>query len=265
MVTGMSSDLADTVAVVTGAGRGIGRAIAMALGQAGADVVLAARSVDALEDVATELRSIGRRPLVVPTDLQESDSITALAEQTLEEFGVVDILVNNGGVGGPSAPVWDIDLAQWSETIAVNLTGTFLCCRAFLPSMIERGRGSIINIGSVTGKKPLLNRSAYAASKLALVGFTRTLATEAGPHGVRANLISPGGVRGERIEWVLARRAQSRGISVKEARAEIERESPLGRLVDPEEVANATVFLASDDASAITGEDLNVTSGTVMF
>lgn len=257
--------LENTVAVVTGAGRGIGRAIALAFGKAGSDVVLAARSIGALEAVAGEVEAMGRRALVVPMDLRDHNSIRALAERSLEEFGHVDTLVNNSGVAGPSAPAWEVELADWEETFAVNVTGAFLCCQAFLPAMIERGKGSIINIGSITGKRPLLNRSPYAASKLALVGFTRTLATEIGPHGIRVNLISPGAVEGDRIEWVFERQAESSGITAEEARADYESGSPLQRLVDPDDVANATVFLASDAAAAITGEDLNVNTGMVMY
>lgn len=255
----------DTVAVVTGAGRGIGRAIALALARAGADLVLAARSGDALEEVGAEVEAIGRSALVVPMDLRDHHSVRALAEQSLERFGHIDTLVNNSGVAGPSAPAWEVELADWEATFAVNVTGVFLCCQAFLPAMIERGKGSIVNIGSITGKRPLLNRSPYAASKLALVGFTRTLATEVGPHGIRVNLISPGAVEGDRIQWVFEKQAESRGVGVEEVRGDYEGESPLRRLVDADDVANATVFLASDAAAAITGEDLNVNTGIVMY
>ncbi len=257
--------LKDKIAVVTGGGRGIGRAIALAFAQEGADLVLAARSVDKLKETAAMVEKCGRRALVVPTDVTSEGDVANLRDRTLEHFGRVDILVNNSGVGGPSAPLWEIDPRDWDETFAVNVRGVYLCCRAFLPAMVARRSGVIVNIGSMTGKRPLMNRTPYAASKLALVGLTRTLAWEVGPYGIRVNVISPGPVEGERIEWVVRRLAEARGISAEEARRSLTEASPLGRFVRAEEVARAAVFLASDLASAITGEDLNVSAGIVMY
>ncbi len=257
--------LEDRVGVVTGGGRGIGRAIALAFAAEGADVVLAARSVDAMEDVADEIRSKGREALVVPTDLTDRGAAEKLANRTLERFERCDILVNNSGIGGPTAPLWEVDVAEWEETLAVNITGVFFCCKAFLPAMIDRGSGNVLNIGSITGKRPLLNRSPYATSKLALVGLTRTLAAEAGPHGIRVNLISPGAVEGERIEWVIEKQAEAQGVSSQQVREQFTNLSPLRRFVAADEVAAATVFLASDGAAGITGEDMNVNNGLVMY
>jgi NAD(P)-dependent dehydrogenase (short-subunit alcohol dehydrogenase family) len=257
--------LTDRVAVVTGAGRGIGRMIALALAGEGAQLVLAGRSADALEQTRKLAGDTGRDPLVVPTDITLLDQVDALARATLEAFGGVDVLVNNSGVGGPSAPLWEVDPADWEATMAVNVTGTYLCCRAFLPAMVARRSGSVVIIGSMTGKRPLVGRTPYAASKMALVGLARTLAAEAGPYGVRVNVISPGPVEGERIDWVIERQAEALGVTVEEARARFTGASPLGRLVPPEDVAAATVFLASDRAASITGEDLNVSAGIVMY
>ena len=257
--------LRDQVAVVTGAGRGIGRVIALGLAEEGAQVVLAGRSVDALEQTAKLAEDSGREPLVVGTDITRRDEVDALARATMHAFGRVDVLVNNSGVGGPSAPLWEVDPADWEATMAVNVTGTYLCCRAFLPAMVARRSGSVVIIGSMTGKRPLVGRTAYAASKMALVGLARTLAAEAGPYGVRVNVVSPGPVEGERIEWVIQRQAEALGVTVEEARARFTEASPLGRLVAPEDVAAATVFLASDRSASITGEDLNVSAGVVMY
>ncbi|MPZ73116.1 MAG: glucose 1-dehydrogenase [Nitriliruptorales bacterium] len=257
--------LEDHVAVVTGGARGIGREIALRLGREGADVALLARSVDAMEDVAAQLRDVGRRALVVPTDLRDPEAITAAAERTITEFGHVDTVVNNSGVGGPSAPLWEMALDDWEETFRVNVTGVYLVCKAFIPAMIEQRSGSIVIIGSVTGKRPLLNRTPYAASKLALVGLVRTLAHEVGPHGIRANVISPGGVEGERINWVIKQQAEGQGITQDEARAQFADASPLKRLVAPQDVANAVVFLASEQSAGITGEDMNVSAGLAMY
>jgi NAD(P)-dependent dehydrogenase (short-subunit alcohol dehydrogenase family) len=253
------------VAVVTGAGTGIGREISLRLAAEGADVVLTGRSTEAMAEVAELVRSAGRRALPVAMDLRDPASIEAAARAAEDEFGRVDVLVNNSGVGGPSQPMWEIDTEEWEETFRVNVTGTFLACKAFLPGMIARASGSVVVIGSMTGKRPLINRTPYAASKTALIGLVRTLAWELGPHGIRVNLVSPGPVEGERIKWVLERQAAARGITVEEARADFAEGSPLKRLVEPGDVADAVAFLASPRAAAITGDDINVSAGLVMY
>ena len=253
------------VAAVSGAGSGIGRAIALRLAAEGADVVLAGRSAGPMEQVAEQIRTAGRRALVVAMDLRDPASIDAAAQAAVGEFGRVDVLVNNSGIGGPSAPLVEMSLEEWEDTLRVNVTGTMLVCRAFLPGMIARGSGSVVVIGSVTGKRPLVNRTPYAASKMALVGLVRTLAWELGSSGVRVNLVSPGGVEGPRIAWVLEQQAASRGISVEQARAEFAGGAALQRMVDADDVAHAVAFLASDRAAGVTGEDLNVSAGLVMY
>lgn len=253
------------IVVVTGAGRGIGREIALTCADEGADLVLAARSRSALQEVADEIEAKGRNAQVIETDVCQRASVARMAQETLARWGRVDVLVNNSGIGGPSAPLWEVEPDDWDETIAVNVTGVFSCCQAILPSMIERGIGSVINIGSITAKRPLLNRSAYAASKAALIGLTRTLAEEAGPHGIRVNLVSPGAVEGSRIDWVFEQQAKASGRDVAEVRAEFKSMAPLKRLVSAIDVANAVAFLASDEAAGITGTDLNVTAGLVMY
>jgi len=254
-----------SVAVVTGAGRGIGRVIAIRFAREGSDVVLAARSVDGMKETAKEIEALGRRALVVPTDLTDRLQVEKLGTTALAEFGRVDTLVANSGAGGPVAPMWEIDPDDWDETFAVNVRGTFLCCKAFMPQMVERGSGSVVIIGSMTGKRPLPNRTPYSASKMALVGMARTLALDAGPHGVRVNVVSPGPVEGERIAWVVENLAKSKGITEEQAEAELVAASPLGRFVKPDDIASAAVYLASDEAASITGEDMNVSAGVVMY
>jgi NAD(P)-dependent dehydrogenase (short-subunit alcohol dehydrogenase family) len=258
-------ELQDKIAVITGAGRGIGRTIALAYAKEGANLVLASRSQEALEETQAMVEDIGCKALVVPTDIRNEDSVYNLAEQALGFFGRVDVLVNNSGITGPTTPLWNTSLAEWEETFAVNVTGAYLCCRAFLPAMIEKQSGSIIMISSMTGKRPLFGRTAYAGSKLALVGIARTLAWEVGPYGIRVNVISPGAVEGERIKRVVREIATSQSISEDEALRQFTSNSPLGRIVRPEDIAAAAVFLASEKAASITGEDLNVSSGTVMY
>jgi len=254
-----------SVAVVTGAGSGIGREITAHLAAEGAAVVLAGRSVAGMQGLAARIRDDGGRALVVPMDLNEPDSIQAGAAQALAEFGRIDILVNNSGVGGPSKPLWEVPIEEWEETFRVNVTGAFLCCKAFLPAMITARSGSIIMIGSVTGKRPLVNRTPYAASKMALLGMVRTLATEVGPLGIRVNVISPGAVEGERMDWAIERQAAARSMSLAESKATFTEGAPLKRMVTALEVAEATAFLASPKAAAITGQDLNVAAGLVMY
>jgi len=253
------------VAVVTGAGTGIGREISLRLAADGADVVLTGRSAGPMEEVAAEVRAVGGRASVVRMDLREPASIEAAAKAVQEEFGRVDVLVNNSGVGGPSAPLWEIDPEEWEDTFRVNVTGTFLVCRAFLPGMVERRSGSVVVIGSMTGKRPLVNRTPYAASKTALIGLVRTLAFELGPHGIRVNLVSPGPVEGKRIQWVLEQQARARGITFEQARDDFTSGSPLKRLVPPGDVADAVAYLASPRSASITGDDINVSAGLVMY
>ena len=253
------------VVVVTGAGRGIGREIALTCAREGGHLVLAARSVGALEEVTSEIDAAGGKAQVVETDVSDPDAVASLASQALSRWGRVDVLVNNSGIGGPSAPLWEVQPADWEQTFAVNVTGVFLCCQAILPSMIERQSGSIINIGSITGKRPLLNRAAYAASKAALIGLTRTLAEETGPHQVRVNLVSPGLVEGERIDWVFEQQAAIQGRDTADVRAGLEKITPLRRLVTAADVARTVAFLASDESAGITGADVNVTAGLVMY
>src|SRR5260370_11884213 len=257
--------LKDKVAVVTGGGRGIGRAITLAYERDGADLVLAARSIEALTETKAAVESLGRKALVVPTDVRHEESVRNRAEQRLSHFGRVAVRGNNRGMGGPTAPLWEITPADWQETFAVNVTGVYLCCRALLPAMIERRSGCIVIIGSMTGKRPLFGRTPYAASKMALVGLARTLAWEVGLYGIRVNVISPGGVEGERIEWVIRKQAQTKGISLDESRPHFTTTSPLARLIPPAAVPPPPAFLSSDRATSITGEDLNVSAGTVMY
>jgi len=258
-------ELEKKIAVITGGGRGIGRAIALAYAREGADLVLASRSQEALEETRTMVEELGRKALIVLTDIRSEDSVHNLAEKTLQHFGRVDILVNNSGIAGPTTPLWDIKLADWEDTFAVNVTGAYLCCRAFLPGMIKQRSGSIIFISSMTGKRPLYGRTPYAGSKMALVGIARTLAWEVGEYGIRVNVISPGPVEGERIKRVVRNQAAALGISEEEALRQFTSSSPLGRLVPPGDIAASAIFLASDKAASITGEDMNVSSGTVMY
>jgi len=253
------------VVLVTGASQGIGEAIALAFADAGARLVLAARNREGLERTQELAAQRGAESLVLTADVTDAEQVRRMAQSTLDEFGRIDALICNSGIAGPTAPLWEITPQQWHQTLSVNVSGVFHCCHAVLPAMIERRRGSVVVIGSMTGKRPLHGRTPYTTSKLGLVGLVRTLAWEAGPHGVRVNLISPGAVRGPRIDSVIAAQAASLGISAEDSLGRFTSSSPLERLTEPAEVAAATVFLTSRAAAAITGEDLNVSAGVAMY
>jgi len=259
------AEMSGKTAVVTGGGHGLGLEIARNFLAAGARVVICGRDKHQLAAAAESLAPGSAPVLAVECDVRDETAVTELAAAAVSRFGGIDVLVNNSGIAGPTAPVADCDPAPWRETIETNLVGTFLCCRAVLPQMIAQGGGSVVNIGTMTAKRPLFGRTSYAASKSALTGFTRTLAWEVGAHGIRVNMVSPGPVEGPRIDGVFRAQASSRGITADQARAEMVADSPLARLTPPGDVAAAVVFLASDAAASITGEDLNVSNGIVMY
>jgi NAD(P)-dependent dehydrogenase (short-subunit alcohol dehydrogenase family) len=264
-VTGdKEGELTGRVCLVTGGGRGLGREIAATLFAAGAQVAVLGRDADAVAATARTLDPSGERVLAITADVRDVDGLDAAVHRVAEVLGPVDVLVANSGVAGHTTPLWESDAQEWRTTVETNLVGAALSARAVLPGMIAQRSGVIVVVGSMTGKRPLWGRSSYAASKTALIGLVRTLALEAGPYGVRVNLVSPGPVEGERIERVLQAQAAARGISTAEARAEMLADSPLGRLVRPADVAAVVAFLCGPGASAITGEDVNVSAGIVM-
>ena len=256
------------VAVVTGANRGIGRAITVALAGAGYIVAAGARDPASLAGTVAEAARAGTpaggTAVPVACDVCDEASVAAMAGQA-GRLGPVRAVVANAGIAGPTAPLHEIALADWRETIATDLDGVFLTFRAFIPAMIERRDGSLIAISSMTGKRPLHGRTPYAAAKMGVIGLVRTLAAELGRYDIRVNAVCPGFVAGPRIEQVLARQAAARGVSQEAIRAEVDGLSPLRRMARAEEVAAACVFLASGGSAAITGEDLNVTAGVVMY
>ncbi len=254
----------DQVVVVTGAGYGIGRAIALAFGREGAHVALAGRSTAKLEDTAVAIGAGAPLPLVMPTDLRDDDAIANLIGTTHRHFGRLDVLVNNSGIAGPTALARDIAIADWEETLRVNLTGAFLCAKHASTHMIAAKRGAIVNIASVAGRIGYPLRTPYAASKWGMIGLSHSLAAELGPHGIRVNAVLPGTTEGERIERVVAARAEAEGRTADEVRDRFTRDIPLGRMVTADEVANAVLFLASDDAAGITGQAFSVCGGFTM-
>jgi len=252
------------VAVVTGGNRGIGRAIAVALAADGFAVAVTARDTDALADTVAAIEADGGTALALPCDVRDEESVATMARD-VADLGRVHTVVANAGIAGPTAPLYEIQLAEWRDCLATDLDGVFLTFRAFVPAMIESGAGSLIAISSMTGKRPLHGRTPYAAAKMGVIGLVRTLAVELGPHGIRVNAVCPGAVAGPRIDDVIRRQAATRGITEDEALLAFTGASPLARLVKANEVAAACAYLASDAAASITGEDLNVSAGVVMY
>jgi len=252
------------VAAVTGANRGIGRAITVTMAAAGFTVAASARDPASLDGTVAEVEKAGGTAVPLACDVRDEASVAKMAADA-EALGPVHAVVANAGVAGPTLAMQEITLADWRETIATDLDGVFLTFRAFIPAMIERRGGSLIAISSMTGKRPLHGRTPYAAAKMGVIGLVRTLATELGPCHIRVNAICPGPVAGPRMDEVVRRQAAIRGVTEEEARVALTEASPLRRMVEAEEVAAACAFLASDDSAAVTGEDLNVTAGVVMY
>jgi len=259
------SDLTGRRVVITGGGRGIGRVIADRFAAAGACLAVGVRDAGAVSAVRADFQATGHDVLAAPCDVTEEDSVMAFADKIIGAFGGVDVVVANAGVAGPIAPLHKINTADWRHCIDADLNGVYLTFRPFIPEMIKVHSGNLIAISSVTGKRPLANRTPYAAAKMGVIGLIRSLSLELGPYGIRANTVCPGSVDGPRMDAVFEAAAAADGTTPEQARAEHTRPAALRRLVEAGEVADLCVFLAGDAASAITGEDLNVSAGSVMY
>ncbi len=249
-------------ALVTGGGVGIGESIALAFAREGADVAITSRNTANLEGVAAKIREMGRTALAITADIAEEDEVKAMVEKTMSEFGRIDVLVNNSGIPGRFLDVSEMDLSDWNQVLAVNITGTMLCSREALRDMRARKSGNIINISSMAGKRVTPKRSSYVSSKFAMHGFTLTLAQEVGPDNIRVNCICPGATEGDRIERVINSFVESTGRSYEEVRKRLESRASLRRMVTPEEVAECAVFFASEESSGMTGQIVDVSAGT---
>lgn len=251
-------------AIVTGASRGIGRRIAVEYAAEGANVALAARS-DGIHDTA-ELIDAPERALAIETDVTDERAVEAAVERTVEAFGGLDVVVNNAGIAGPTAPVEEVDREEWQRTLDVNVTGAFLLTKHAVPHLRGSDRTSVVNISSISGKRPLRNRTPYTASKMAVIGLTRTLAFELGDDGITVNAVCPGATRGPRIERVIEEQADRLGVSHAEARRRVfTDDAALELLVEPEDIAGMAVYLASERGRHITAQDVNVDGGTVWY
>lgn len=258
--------LSGQVAIVTGGGRGIGRAIAHRFAHEGAAVLLAARTQLQIDAVAAELKAAGHKALAVAADVSHESDCQAIVSKAHKDFGRIDILVNNAGVLGPVKAVEEILACEWDEAIAVNLRGPFLLTRLILPEMYQRGSGTIINISSVAAKAAIQWNGPYAASKAGLLGLTRTLAAEAARQGVRVNAICPGPVPETEMSQSLGKALAERLHADPDALFKGFLERILqGKPQTAADVADAALFLASAQSTAITGQTLNVDGGMSFY
>ena len=254
--------LAGRVALVTGAGRGIGRETALALARAGADVAVLARSEAQIAAVASEVRALGVRSLAVPCDVTTADAVNGAVDRVQRELGRVDVLVNNAGVAR-SAPFLRTEDALWDELLAVNLTAPFRFARAVLGGMLERGWGRIVTVASIAGKVGAAYIAAYTASKHGVIGLTRALAVEVAAKGVTVNAVCPGYVDTEMTTTNVHAMGEKTGRSEEEIRRILADQSPQKRIYRADEVASLVAYLASDEAGGINGQAINLCGGAV--
>jgi len=258
--------LKDKIALITGGGRGIGRAVAFAFGRAGASVAVAARTAEEVARVAAEIKDeCGVQTLHATCDVSDANDVARVVASVAETFGRgCDILVNNAGIA-ESAPLTKTGDEHWQRHLAINLTGTFYCMRAALPAMIERGWGRIINVSSIAGKTGAPYIAAYAASKHGVLGLTRSAALEVATKGVTVNAICPGYVDTDMTTRALEQIEAKTGRTASDALAALKRMSPQNRLVTPQEIAALALLLASEDGRGINGQAINVDGGSVLF
>ncbi|HEY7021814.1 MAG TPA: SDR family NAD(P)-dependent oxidoreductase [Ktedonobacterales bacterium] len=256
--------LAGKRAVVTGASKGIGRSIARTYARSGADIVAVGRAAEELETLAEEVRALGSRCLPLVCDVTDAEQVQGMAARALDEFGGVEILVNNAGMAS-SHKFADHPDELWHQIIATNLTSVYYVTKAFTPTMIEQGSGRIIMIASVAAKAGGRYIAAYTASKHGVLGLTRALATELVGSNITVNAICPGYVDTPMTQASIANITNRTFMSAERARETLERTNPQGRLIAPEEVANVALFLALDASGGITGQAINVDGGALMY
>ena len=256
-------ELDGQIAIVTGAGRGIGRATALELAKMGADIVVAELDRAGADRTASEVKGLGRRVLIVPTDVTSRTDLQAMADRARGEFGRIDVLVNNAGIYRAALPL-DVTEEHWDAVLDVNAKAVFFASQAVLPAMIAQKRGNIISLASLAGKVGSRNNLPYNASKAAVISITKSLALAHAADGIRANCVCPGFV--ETDMWTMVAREQGalQGMAPEEFTRQRLAQIPLGRMETPQDVANVIAFLASSRAAYMTGQAINVTGGVIM-
>lgn len=247
-------NLNDRIAVVTGAGQGIGKAIALRLANAGADVAILDLNLSTAEEAANEIEDLGRSAIPIPTDVTYADDVNAAVDKVLNEFGRIDILVNNAGIAGRTLPLTELEESDWNSVLGVNLTGVFLCCKAVIDTMINQDYGRIVNIASISGKEGNPTMIPYSVSKAGVICLTKALAKEVTDYNIRVNAVSPAV-----IETPIMEGMEQSTIDYMVGKI------PLGRIGKPEEVAAIVNFLASDEVSFVTGQCYDVSGGRATY
>jgi len=253
--------LNDRVAIITGASKGIGRVMSAQFAREGARVICAARSEGLVNETVAAIRNAGGEAIAVAGDASTEDGAQAIVAAGVKTFGRVDTLVNNAGDGGPTRPIQDYTTEDWFYTVNSCLTSAYMCSRFAVPEMIAAGRGSIVNIASMAGRRGLMYRVGYCAAKAGQIGMTYGLALELGRHNITVNAIAPGAVAGDRIDRVIQGQADVRGVDVDRMRQSFVERSPLRRMSTAEDISSLAAFLCSDGARNISGQCIPVTAG----
>jgi len=256
-------ELSGQVAIVTGAGRGIGRATALELAQMGADIVVAELDREGAERTAAEVKGLGRRVSVVRTDVTSRDDLTTMADRARAEFGRIDVLVNNAGIYRAAAPL-DVTEEHWDAIMNVNAKAVFFATQAVLPTMIAQKRGAIVSLASMAGKIGNRNNLPYNASKAAVISMTKSLALAHAADGIRVNCVCPGFVETDMWTYVSREQGKLMGLTPEEFTRQRASQVPLGRMERPEDVASVIGFLVSSKSGYMTGQALSVDGGLVM-
>ena len=256
-------ELSGQVAIVTGAGRGIGRATALELAQMGADIVVAELDREVAERTAAEVKGLGRRVSVVRTDVTSRDDLTTMADRARAEFGRIDVLVNNAGIYRAAAPL-EVTEEHWDAIMNVNAKAVFFATQAVLPTMIAQKRGAIVSLASMAGKIGNRNNLPYNASKAAVISMTKSLALAHAADGIRVNCVCPGFVETDMWTYVSREQGKLMGLTPEEFTRQRASQVPLGRMERPEDVASVIGFLVSSKSGYMTGQALSVDGGLVM-
>ena len=258
--------LSGQVAIIVGSGRGIGETIARTFAREDAAIALVdlAKMKAELEGIAQEITQNGGKAIAIVADCTDDSQVKKMVDETVRRWGKIDILVNSAGLRGPLVPVQDITEKEWDAVLDVNLKAVFLCCRAVLKVMMQQKSGSIVSISGTAGKEGMALRGSLCAAKWGLLGLTQTIAKEAGPSGIRANIICPGGMDEPELREMYAERAKGLGMEFSQLEKSVLELTPLRKYAKHDEVAKAALFLASSDSSHTTGESLNVSGGRLM-
>lgn len=258
--------LDNQVAIIVGSARGIGEAIAHSFAREGAKIVLVdlEKMKSQLDGVAQAIEQKGGQAMTITADCTDDAQVNKVVGETVRRWERIDILINSAGLRGPLVPVQEISEKEWDGVHAVNLKAVFLCCRAVLKVMLQQKSGNIVSISGTAGKEGMALRGSLCAAKWGLLGLTQTIAKEAGPHGIRANVICPGGMDEPDLRVMYAERARGLGMEFSELEKSVLELTPLRKYATHDEVAKAALFLASSDSSHTTGESLNVSGGRLM-